>query len=878
MNKRLGYLSLFGVTALLVAMVGVITAMAAPSAATVDATIKFDKSYYTNGEGLAGASAKITVEDADANKAKPQREVGNVNANLAIGELIVGRFSGNIVLTNKNIVGTPKAVVADALTDSAGDLVNAAHEYTDLEVQVVSSALGIVNILSGATADYGTIDILYKTSEIETVLVTVFSDQDPTGLVDLVVNETGVDTGKFEVTVTISALATPPMTLSLKALHGQTITVQHKDATPASGTFVTVNATAIVETGEPTYSGLLPVHKFSTQANQPVTSGTINDTGGSGIDISTVKLWLDRDKSGVFDAGESFAPTIVGVDGDATVTFSFTPALLVEGLYLWQVETMDLAGNTAFSDAVLDITDTPLTRGDNPHELRVDISAPLVDFAWTGKYWDADAKAEKGDKLDRLVLVFKEDLSSASVEPEDFVVEGLTPLAADLSDSDNQNRVYLTLATNLLAAAEPVLALASGRTVGDQAGNTQTGLPAAFKAIDKIAPTFTVTLDVTLSKTDVVVTVSGNEKISGIPTVQAFYENLVDNVPLTVVVKTSTSWDATFSKVAGKDGNWSVEVAGNDLKGNARTSGDRTMFKAEADKVFVFTQDTTAPTVGFTSADVVLTVVDAKVFTTNPFITATFDEKDVTVDTATFDLKAATTPADVTAVGKLSDDGKQWVYRAINLVEDSEYTITVTATDKAGNTVTKKSASFTVKAAVKTKVALSPGMNLVSLPGVPVSNAINDVIDVADVVSVITYDPINPDPVTGAWKSATRDAAGILDGSLKTIDDMHAYWVQTTSFAPIEVELPGQAFQALPPSIQVVAGWNLVPVVTIQGLAPGAQINAAEYFRSVSWEAAYTYNTVADTWMGIAAPGKFDFVTVGTGYWLYVSQNDILVP
>lgn len=846
--------------------------MAAPSAAAVTATIALDKSYYTNTAGAAGAKAKVTVVDADANVAKPQRESA-----VTVNTLANGVFTANVVLTNKNIVGTPTAVIAGAVTDSAGALVTATNAITNLEIQVVSAQLGVIKILSGATADYGNIDVLYKTSEVEKVKVTVYSDQDPTGLVDLELTETGVDTGKFEATVTLSTLATSSTAFQLKALHGQTVTAKHKDTTPASGTSLTVSATATIETGKPTYTGLLPAHKFSTQANQPVISGTVNDAGGSGLDVSTIVLLVDRDKSGTFDTGESFAPTVTGSDGDATVTFTFTPAVLVEGDYTWQVESSDLAGNTAKSDSVTDVTDTASTIGDNKHEMSVDISAPVIDYVETGRYWDADTKTEKSSGLAKLVAVFKEDLEASTVAPEDFTVEGLTPLTAELSNSSALNKVYMTLAANLAASDAPVVALAAGSAISDKAGNALNVLSKA--AVDKISPTFTVALDATLTKAGVVVSVSADEKISGIPTVTAYHENGSDSVALTVVVKTSTSWEATFAKVTGKDGKWSVEVVGNDLKNNATTEGNKAKWVAAAGSVYVFTQDTTAPTVAFTSSATTLSTTAVNLYSSSPFITVTFNEKNVTVDSATFDVSTATDAPDVTASGKLSSDGNQWVYKATDLVEDSTYTILVNATDLAGNSVTKKSAKFTVKAPAKLSIALSPGQNLVSLPSAPTSTAINDVIDVADVISVITYDPINPDPDTGSpWLSATRDADGVLSGSLTTIDDTHAYWVETTSFAPLKVEVPAQSFAAVPPSIPVVAGWNMVPVVDIQGAAVGTQIGAAQYLRSVDWESAYSYDTVADKWVGIANPGKFDFVKVGLGYWLYVNEADTLVP
>ena len=144
---------------------------------------------------------------------------------------------------------------------------------------------------------------------------------------------------------------------------------------------------------------------------------------------------------------------------------------------------------------------------------------------------------------------------------------------------------------------------------------------------------------------------------------------------------------------------------------------------------------------------------------------------------------------------------------------------------------------------------------------------------------MITYDPLNPDAVTGAWKSATRGADGKLSGSLATIDSKHAYWVNSASFLPIKANIPDAGFAATPPVIAVTAGWNMVPVVSLTGAAPGALISADTYFASLpSWVTAYSFDPQAATAWTKVTPKSFQNVVVGKGYWLYSTAAGILVP
>ena len=108
------------------------------------------------------------------------------------------------------------------------------------------------------------------------------------------------------------------------------------------------------------------------------------------------------------------------------------------------------------------------------------------------------------------------------------------------------------------------------------------------------------------------------------------------------------------------------------------------------------------------------------------------------------------------------------------------------------------------------KVALVPGLNLISLPGVPADTAVDAVITNPDIEFVSTYDPSSPE----GFQSAVRGPNGSFGSgqTLSIIDGSKAYWISTTSYAALEVDIPGYGGDAAapPPVFRLAAGWNLV--------------------------------------------------------------------
>ena len=691
----------------------------------------------------------------------------------------------------------------------------------------------------------------------------------------------------------------------LKALNLNTLTAEYSDATPTSGaTAVKVTDTASVETTGATFSAILPVTTTATQSTQPTISGTVTDTGGSGIDVSTVMINIDTDGNAAIAGGTEVdqATVVTGADGDNTVTWTYTATLGVNLPHNFYVEATDMAGNLTYSDATPSATGEDAAVGPNDtadwHQFTIDSTPASFSSAQTGKFWDSSLStpAEGSDKNTSVVLIFNENVDGTTVQAADFLVDGVQPVTA-FHTTSAKTKVYLELGAAIAADKKPVVKMGAAGAVSDLAGNTtNTG---SVTAADKISPTFTVTLDATLTKKNVVVTVSSDEPISGAPIINvgALKGGASSSVPVTnsnlsSQVATSTSWTGKYTAGATYEGKVGVVVTGNDMNGNSGTAGNNTMgaatlsadqcnaahasyssdCKFTSTKNIVFTSDTTMNDATYTSGNVSLndTSPGANVTNAAPYITATFDEA-VTVTAATFDLKSATTPADVLAAGSLATDGKKWIYKAEGLTVGSEYKVNITYSDAAGNEDKNIDAVLTIKAITDTSIPLNPGSNLVSMPVDPADTAINTVITSSAVSAVSTYD-------NGAWITATR-SGDTLSGALSTIESGRAYWVTTTDFTPIKTAVVTQDAGDTPPTVAVEEGWNLLPVINITNTnaSIGNSLTADTYFGSISWVTAYSYSPVTDVWSKIT-PNTFATVTVGAGYWVYADAAGTLVP
>jgi hypothetical protein len=338
---------------------------------------------------------------------------------------------------------------------------------------------------------------------------------------------------------------------------------------------------------------------------------------------------------------------------------------------------------------------------------------------------------------------------------------------------------------------------------------------------------------------------------------------LAPGVPSLVATNT---WQLIYSSPVA--GSYVATVSGLDAAGNTGTSDE-----------YTFEVDTSLPDPATDPED------GAEITNRSPFITIDFTaegaeydgdtHKKVTITKATLDGE------DIS--GQLgTTDNVRYIYKAENL-SLGEHTLVVNGQDEAGNSLAADlTVTFTVKAKPKYEVPLVPGMNLFSLPGEPADTSIDAVFGALPVDLVVTYDPFHP---AGPWLVAQKGADGKFTGTLETIDASHAYWVRSTGFTPISVDIPDRPYQQLPPAIPVAKGWNLVPVVDpalnaagtdLKGVA-GYADGADDYFASISWSIGYTYDTQTNTWIRLRK-GAADSIIVGKGYWVYVTTAGELVP
>ena len=260
----------------------------------------------------------------------------------------------------------------------------------------------------------------------------------------------------------------------------------------------------------------------------------------------------------------------------------------------------------------------------------------------------------------------------------------------------------------------------------------------------------------------------------------------------------------------------------------------------------------------------------------------------VTVTSVTLD------GADITDSVRTTDNETFLV--SIDGISIGDHEIEIQAMDLAGNTLDKAlSVEFEVEERDDFSNRLSPGWNLVSLPGEPADSSISVVFgsDV-EVRTVYTYDPIMP----GGWMVAVRESVDAdWQGDLKDITARRGYWVLSDAIQDWDVSIPRLAGGAVgsgtpiqPPVIALYAGWNLVPVIDVTGdfsSKPDGKnkgISAKAYLQSLDdgldLARVLGFDTITNSWSTVMAPesGTADTLHYGKAYWVFVRQAASLVP
>lgn len=205
------------------------------------------------------------------------------------------------------------------------------------------------------------------------------------------------------------------------------------------------------------------------------------------------------------------------------------------------------------------------------------------------------------------------------------------------------------------------------------------------------------------------------------------------------------------------------------------------------------------------------------------------------------------------------------------------HTLRVTAADDAGNVNAKKDFNFDVQARRPYELKLTPGWNLVSLPGTPTDSTVGAVTSgVPQAKIVLSYQ-------NDAWTTAVRVEDGGWQGTLTDIVGGYGYWIQTTAFETLKTSIPETDTSSVLPTAQVSTGWNLLGVVDVEqakaGNAPNGGGDADDYFSNIRWSVAYSYDTRQNDWTRILPSGaNSDAIANGKGYWVWATAPGTLVP
>ena len=701
-------------------------------------------------------------------------------------------------------------------------------------------------------------------------VVKLFSTSDGIGLDLILTGEAGTYLG----TATMITGTTSSTAETLKVADGDTVSATYSDVDPAINRADTIT----IETLDPTISTLSPVDATITAAATQLLSVEIRDTL-SGVDPASIKFIVGTT---IIPTTEIPPDTTADITEDTTVVGqSATLTLGLTGVNYVSVKANDKAGNEIIFDADED------TVGDQGNKITVDTTAPTVASAITGNYWDTVSATTKLDKRTSIEVLFADNLTNideASVAAGDFAVVDHSVETADIF-ADKPRSVFLTVDPELLPDEKPKVTIV-GDGLKDQAGNSLTS--GEKTPSDGISPGLTISsldsgdaTNPTLAGKDdkVVITVTSDEKLAFAPTVKV--SNIASGVTTTLSSKATgntNEWTATTYKVV-QTGGYNVWATGQDSTGNSGTAG------------LVANTDLNATGAEFFEGDVALPDP-----TLNPTDASTPTERDpfyVTIDFAgegteyTDDSHTTVTLTKLTYDGssvlgqESSQDSKKYLL-AITGITAAEHTVVVNATDVAGNAMgADLTVTFTVQTRGDFSLSISPGWNLVSIPGDPADTSINTVMaDNPEISAVVTFDPNVP----GGSLAAIRDVDGLFAGTLTDIDAQHGYWMLSDSFKALDIPIPplgaGQA-GLLPPTIPVKAGWNQIPVVDVVGdKAAGDDVNAVDYLDSIGSDVTrvYWFDTVGNQWSLVDHDNVATNLQVGKGYFVYVTVDGTLVP
>jgi len=913
--------------ALAFALMAILPALAAT------ATIKIDKSFVS-------ATGSFEIEIADADRDTTILKKGTLSfdsATVNAGTLAVDTFDLKVEHSFSPSVddyidanmGIKSIVVKDdtRTTDR--------NESTNFNVVIFDAEAGLIAVQTyttlngkqgevlGGSGEYD-IRVHVEVSSLDYVKVKLTSVSDKVGKT-VTATESGLGTGIFKVSVLASGTESQDEKADfladldydklpkIKSAPGETITAKYTDLDSSGDSEGSRTTTIVIESNEVSATVVAPSNAGSLTDTTPDLIVDFTDSD-SGVKSSTIAFTI----ASVASSGSvaSFAQSTIDttdVTGGFRATTTLTPNASADNattLVTWYGSANDKAGNTGRTDG------NSSKSGDQNHTFVIDKEGPEWTSAGataTAGFWYDTSKSTVsidvtkssstsiGIKFNNVVGDIRETIDAGTVAITDFEIDDLTiadgtilkdqtPTAVNVY-ADFGRWIFLTVPA-MSPDSKPKITLKAG--ISDMVGNTTAS--GSVNVEDGQAPVLTVTLGDTLDDDKTKVSISSNEALGVNPQVWANDASagwLVATVSADSVA--TNSWEATIDS-AQELGAFSIRVKGNDTSGNVTSKGNL-ITKADwpTKDSYAFFSDNLMTAGVIDPADNATPEIAVPFFITLDFSTEKKEygldsSKDVTTTVANIvtdlDTHHTVTISKLTldgvdVVGKLDTQDNVVFTVALLDITIGDHELKYTANDLAGNKVEDVEIDFEVKARSSYSVAMSAGWNLVSLPGSPADTAIDSVLPgTHPATDVLSF-------ANGAWSIATRSngAGSAWAGSLTSIDGSHAYWVNTTSSAPVKtlLALPSAGTVSTLPTVAVAAGWNLVPVIDLgqkkqdNAVDGVADRTGAAYFTSINWSVAYTYASATRAWTRIT-PSNGASLFNGDGAWVWATRAGTLIP
>ena len=577
-----------------------------------------------------------------------------------------------------------------------------------------------------------------------------------------------------------------------------TVTVTYFDSDLA----VVATDTVTVDTVDPQISNISPASGTYTDLANPTISFNVTDTG-SGIDVQDLtRITL------TINGQEATGVSFLSIDDGLR-------AIYARPTSEWKRYAVDIGDLAAFPITITatDVADNTLTvGGEGDYTIDIDLKSPRVRTAEAkakttvvvtfDESLDADSVDADGSDFEVAGAAVTGAARMADDEdtPDDetrIVEVTVSELEPDAKPVVSVVGVVDDHAGNSVDTADDA---ASKVTASDSIGATITALDIDSDLVDADGEVgISLSFDEKLATSGVQVTVHGpsggaatvsrptplsgsatfevGDSATGAYGVSVQVTDLGNNTTNNLTAATEThSTDGTMLTLGNGpigDANFdgtvdggdvtlsddSVSVSGVDASARTVTLSSAPEGELEVSYHYVpdgatFQVDVDAPTVAIEPAD------GSTVKDQSPFVRLVFDDdeypgdsnKSVTLDSATLTMPDGT-DKDVTAMFQAGTaDNIEFIWAASDLALGG-YTLSLNATDAAGNTL-ETSSGFTV-AKRTAEVSLRPGWNLISIPGslAPDKRATNDVFTNGAIDIVLTYDARKRN-----WFRATRQS------------------------------------------------------------------------------------------------------------------------